>query len=186
MLRRAEVICVGGVVANTLLAARSVDMKESVFERDQLAVARNVLTRARDQKVELVLPVDALVGTSGEATEAEAVSVGSIRDGYGAFDIGPRTLDLFRARVQSAKTVLWHGTLGVRENEVFSAGTSGVLSGLAEAPAFGILIGDSVAAAATAAGAELENQIGFVSTGGAASLVFIEGKKLPGAVALRG
>jgi phosphoglycerate kinase len=186
MLRRSDVICVGGAVASTLLAARSVDMKDSVFERDQLAVARNVLTRARDQKVELVLPVDALVGSSGEATEAQAVSVGSIPDGTGAFDIGPRTLELFRARVQSAKTVLWHGTLGVRENEAFSAGTSGVLSGLAEAPAFGVVIGDSVAAAASAAGPELEAQIGFVSTGGVASLVFIEGKKLPGVVALRG
>ncbi len=186
MLRRCDAICLGGGVANTLLAARSVDMKESIFERDQLALARGLLSRARDQKVDLLLPVDVVVGRDGEATESQAVSVGSIPDGTGAFDIGPRTLDAFRAGIQTAKLVLWNGALGVLETPAFSAGTRGLLSALAEAPAFGIVTGDSLAAAATAPGIELETQIGFVSAGGVASLVFIEGKKLPGVEALRG
>jgi len=183
MLSRCNTILVGGGVANTLLAARSVDMKESPIEKDQLALGRALLTRARNYNVELVLPVDVLVGESDHATESRSVSVGSIPDGTGAFDIGPRTLDAFRAQLADAKLVLWHGALGVCENPAFSSGTQGLLSALAEAPAFGIVTGDSVAAATSV---ELESKIGFVSTGGVASLVFIEGKKLPGVSALSG
>jgi phosphoglycerate kinase len=186
MLGRCDVILVGGAVANTLLAARSVDMKDSSFEPEQLALGRALLSRARDSKVDLVLPVDVMVGSSDSDTEARAVSVGSIPDGTGAFDIGPRTLEAFRARLAGAKLVLWHGALGARENPAFSGGTQALLSALAEAPAFGIVTGESVAAAATAPGVELESQIGFVSAGGVASFAFIEGKKLPGVVALRG
>ena len=186
MLRRCDSICLGGGVANTLLAARSVDMKESSFEREQLALGRALMSRARDHKVDLVLPVDVTVGNDAQATEAHAVSVGSIPDGTGAFDVGPRTLDAFRARVQAAQLVLWNGALGRLENPAFAAGTRGLLSSLGEAAAFGIVTGDALAAAATAPGTELESQIGFVSAGGVASLVFIEGKKLPGVEALRG
>jgi phosphoglycerate kinase len=183
MMSRCTTILVGGGVANTLLAARGADMKESSVEKDQLAFARNVLTRARNYNIDLVLPVDVLVARSDEATEGASVSVGSIPDGSGAFDIGPRTLDTFRSRLADAKLALWHGALGVCENAAFSSGTQGMLSALAEAPAYGIVTGDSVAAATSA---ELESKIGFVSTGGVASLVFIEGKKLPGASALSG
>jgi phosphoglycerate kinase len=184
MLRRCNAICVGGAVATTLLAARGVDVKASTHERQQLPMARALLTRARDAKVELVLPVDASVAKSSESSEALSVAVGAIPDGCGMFDIGPRTLETFRTRVGAAKTVLWHGALGSLENPAFSAGTSGVMTALAEAPAFGVITDDSVASAAARAG--LESQIGLVSAGGAASLAFIEGKKLPGIEALRG
>lgn len=184
MLRRCSAICVGGAVATTLLAARSVDVKASVHDREQLALGRALLSRARDAKVELVLPVDVTVGKSADAAESTSCGVGAIPEGSGVFDIGPRTLEAFRARVQGAKTVLWHGPLGALENPAFSAGTSGVMTALAEAPAFGVVTGESVAGAATTA--DLSSQIGFVSAGGAASLAFIEGKKLPGIEALRG
>jgi phosphoglycerate kinase len=186
MLRRCEAVCVGGAVASTLLAARSVDMKESKLEREHLALARGLLTRARDAKVELLLPSDVLTGSSASAAEGYACSVGSIPDGTGAYDIGPRTLEAFRARVQGAKTVLWHGALGALENPAFAQGSSGVMQALAEASAFGVVTGESVAALCAAPGAELESSIGFVSSGGAASLAFIEGKRLPGIEALRG
>jgi phosphoglycerate kinase len=186
MLRRCDTILVGGAVANTFLRARSVDMKDSAVESEQLALARALLTRARDHHIDLVLPVDVLVGEGSSAGDSQAVSVGSIPDRSGAFDIGPRTIDLFRTRIGSAKTVLWHGALGVLENPAFSGGTKAILSALAEAPTFGIVTGDSVADAATATDSELEKSIGFVSTGGVASLVLIEGKKLPGIEALRG
>ncbi len=185
MLRRCDTICVGGAVASTLLAARSVDVKDSHHEREQLALGRALLSRARDAKVELLLPVDVLVGRSREDAEGRACSIGSIPDGNAILDIGPRTLEAFRARIQNAKTVLWQGALGALENPAFSGGTSGVLTALAEAPAFGVIIGDSVATAATV-GPDQESAIGFVSAGGAASLAFIEGKKLPGIEALRG
>jgi phosphoglycerate kinase len=184
MLRRCSAICVGGAVATTLLAARSVDVKASPHDREQLAMARALLARARDAKVELLLPVDALVARAIDATDAQVVGIGAIPSENAVFDVGPRTVEAFRTRVQAAKTVLWHGALGVVENPAFSAGTSGVMTALAEAPAFGVVTGDSVATAAAAAG--LEQTIGFVSAGGAASLAFIEGKKLPGLEALRG
>ena len=186
MLKRCECICVGGGVANTLLAARGVDMKASVLEPEQLALSRALLNRARDQKVEVLLPLDVLIGQDGDAADGQAVSVGSLPDGAGAYDIGPKTLEAFRARVSGAKTVLCHGALGALENPAFSGGSEGILTSLAEAPAFGIVTGESLATAAAARGAELESAIGFVSTGGVASLVFIEGKKLPGVEALRG
>jgi len=182
MMSRCSSILVGGAVANTLLAARSVDMKESAIEKDQLAFARNVLTRARNYNIDLVLPVDVLVGSIKEASVGQSVSVGSIPDGSSAFDIGPRTLEIYRQKLAGAKLALWHGALGVCENPAFAGGTQGMLSALGEASAFGIVTSDVLSTLAS----EDESKIGFVSTGGVASLVFIEGKKLPGAVALSG
>jgi phosphoglycerate kinase len=144
------------------------------------------LARARDQKVELVLPVDVVAARNADETSGRAVSVGSIPDQHGAFDIGPRTLETFRTRVAAAKTVLWHGTLGILENPAFAEGSTALLAALADAPAFGLVTGGAMARLARAGGAEHESKIGFVSTGGVASLVFIEGKKLPGVDALRG
>lgn len=185
MLRRCDTICAGGVLGNTLLAAKSVDMKASPLEREQLALGRALLTRARDQRVEVLLPTDVLVAANGDAQDARAVSVGSIPDQTGAFDIGPRTLETISTRVQGAKTVLLHGALGLLENPIFAGGTGGVLSALAEAPAFGVVTGGSATRAALASGIP-EEKLGFISTGDVASLVLIEGKKLPGVEALRG
>ena len=185
MLRRCDAICVGGVVANTLLAAKSLDVKASVFEAEQLALARALLTRARDQKVELLLPVDVLVAINGDAAEARTVSVGSIPDQVGAFDLGPRSVEAITTRLRGAKTALVHGALGFLENPVFASSTTQVLTALAEVPAHGIVTGASVTTAALASGIA-EEKIGFISTGDVASLVLIEGKKLPGVEALRG
>jgi phosphoglycerate kinase len=188
MLRRCSTICVGGVPANTLLAARGSDLKASPLERDQLALARALLNRARDQKVELVLPVDLKVAESADSEHATAVSVGSVPDKTGAFDVGPKTAQLFAERLATAQTVLWYGSLGALENPAFAESTADVLSALGAAKAFGIVTGDSVASVALQrpelTGAD--GKLGFVSTGGMASLVLIEGKKLPGIEALRG
>ena len=186
MLRRCDVICVAGVPGNTLLAAREQDLKESVVEREQLARGRTLLARARDQRVELLLPVDALVAADADATDGRAVSIGSIPDGSAVLDIGPKTVELFRARIMGAKTVLLHGALGKLESAAFSQGTRALLDALGSAPAFGLVTGSAVSALAQSEGAELESKIGFISTGGMASLAVIEGKKLPGVEALRG
>jgi phosphoglycerate kinase len=185
MARRCDVVLVGGAAGNTLLAAKEVDMKASLVEREHLARARTILARARDQKLELVLPVDALVAKNGDASESQAVSVGSIPDQQGVFDIGPRTLELWQSRVRAAKTVLWHGALGHVENPAFAQGSRELLRALGEAPAFGVVTSSALGALARAEGPELEQKIGFVSTGGMASLAVIEGKKLPGVEALR-
>jgi phosphoglycerate kinase len=185
MLRRCSAICVGGVPGNTLLAARGSDLKASVFERDQLALGRALLSRARDAKVELVLPVDVRIAENGDAENASAVSVGSIPDKTGAFDIGPKTAGIFAERLANAQTALWYGAVGALENPTFAQGTADVLTALGEAKAFGIVTGDSVVTAALER-PELDGKLGFISTGGMASLVLIEGKKLPGIEALRG
>ena len=185
MLRRCDTICVGGVVANTLLAAKSVAMKASVFESELLPMARTLLVRARDQKVDVLLPVDVLVANNGDASEASSVSVGSIADQTGAFDIGPRSIEAIAARLQGAKTVLMHGALGFSKNPVFAGGTAQTLAALGGVAAHGIVTGGSATAAALSSGIA-EEKIGFISTGDVASLVLIEGKKLPGVEALRG
>jgi phosphoglycerate kinase len=185
MLRRCDTICVGGAVANTLLAAKSIDMKESVREAEQLPLARALLVRARDQKVEVLLPVDVLVARNGDATEPSSVSVGSIPDLNAAFDIGPRSIEAIALRLKSAKTALVHGALGFSKNPAFAGGTAQTLATLAEVEAHGIVTGGSATAAALSSGIP-EEKIGFISTGDVASLVLIEGKKLPGVEALRG
>jgi phosphoglycerate kinase len=185
MLRRCDTVCVGGVPGNTLLAARGHDLKGSRYEREQLALGRALLARARDRKLELLLPSDVVVAEDADAGEGRAVSVGSIPDGCGAFDLGPQTLATFQARVAQAQTVLLHGALGRLENPFFAAGTRGMLATLAEAPAFGIVTGKAAATLAAQAEPELETKLGLVSTGGMASFAIIEGKKLPGVEALR-
>jgi len=185
MLRRCDSVCVAGVPGSTLLAAREQDLKESLFEREQLALGRALLAKARDRKVELLLPTDVVVAGSAEAAEGRVTSVGSIPDGCGAFDIGPQTLGAFQQCIAKAQTILLHGALGRLETPAFAAGTGGVLAALAETPAFGIVTGSAVTALAEQAGPELEGKIGLVSTGGMASLAVIEGKKLPGIEALR-
>ena len=185
MLGRCDSVCVAGVPGSTLLAAREQDLKESRFERDQLALGRALLAKARDRRIELLLPSDVVVASSAEAAEGRAVGVGSIPDGSGAFDIGPQTLSAFQARIAQAQTVLMHGALGKLENPAFAAGTRGVLNALSETPAFGVVTGTAATALAEQAGAELESKIGLVSTGGMASLAVIEGQKLPSIEALR-
>jgi phosphoglycerate kinase len=185
MLRRCDSVCVAGVPGSTLLAARDQDMKESLFEREQLALGRALLARARDRKLELLLPSDVVVAGSAQAAEGRVTSVGSIPDGCGAFDIGPQTLSAFQQRIAQAQTVLLHGALGRLENPAFAEGTRGILTSLSETSAFGVVTGSVAAALAEQTGPELEGKIGLVSTGGMASLAVIEGKKLPGIEALR-
>lgn len=185
MLRRCDAICVGGVPANTLLAAREQDVKGSLFDREQLPLARALLTRARDRKVELLLPVDVVVAETPDADQGRAVGVGAVPDGAAIVDLGPQTLEAFRARARGAQTLLLHGALGKLEQPAFASGTQSLLEALAGSPGFGVVAGDGVAALARRAGAELESRIGFVSEGGMAPLAIIEGKKLPGVEALR-
>ncbi len=186
LLQRCSAICVGGGVANTLLAARSVDMKESPIESEQLALGRALLERARGRKVDLLLPVDLVVAEASESGSTRVVSIGSVPDGHGAFDIGPRTIAAFAARMAGAKTVFWNGPLGVAENAAFSAGSAGVARAVADTAAFSVVAGVATVQALGAADPEVVSRISFVSSGGAASLELISGKKLPGVEALRG
>jgi phosphoglycerate kinase len=185
LLDKSSALCIGGAMANTLLAARGVDMKASKLEHDWLARARTLLEKARDKGVDVLLPVDVVVATSVDAKQGKTVDVGAIPADHMALDIGPATLDAFKARVLKAKTIFWNGPMGLFENPAFSAGTFGMARVLAEAPGFSVVGGGDSAAALRQAGGELVEKIGFVSTGGGAALELLEGKKLPGVEALR-
>lgn len=185
LLGKCTAICIGGAMANTLLAARGHDMKASLVEKDFLAAARTLLEKARDKGIEIVLPSDVVVGAATDASSGTTVGVGSVPDGTLALDIGPATLDAFKKHVLGAKTVFWNGPMGLFENPAFAAGTKGMARALAEAPGFTVVGGGDSAAALRQAGDGLEQKISFVSTGGGAALELLEGQKLPGVEALR-
>lgn len=185
LLGKCSAICIGGAMANTLLAAKGHDMKASLVEKDFLAAARTLLEKARDKGIEIVLPSDVVVASGTDATAGTTIGVGSVPDGTMALDIGPATLDAFKKHVLGAKTVFWNGPMGLFENPAFAAGTSGMARALAEAPGFTVVGGGDSAAALRQAGDGLEAKIRFVSTGGGAALELLEGQKLPGVEALR-
>jgi phosphoglycerate kinase len=185
LMTKCDALCIGGAMANTLLAARGADMKASKIEEDWLARARTLLDRARDRGVEVLLPTDVVAAASLEATQGSTVSVGAVPDGTMALDIGPATVKAFGARIEGAQTVFWNGPMGVFETPAFAEGTLGVARALASASGFTVVGGGDSAAAVRAAGADLVEKISFISTGGGASLELIEGKRLPGIEALR-
>ncbi len=186
LLARVDALLVGGAMANTFLAALGKDMKKSLVERDKLALARTIVENARDRGVALVLPVDAVVAESIDASEGAVVPVESIPDGMMMLDIGPKTVELFAKRCTDAKSVFWNGPMGLFEKAPFSAGTFGVARSLADSHAFTVVGGGDSAAAVHAAGGDIAAKMKHISTGGGASLELIEGKKLPGIEVLRG
>ena len=186
LLKKCDVICVGGALANTLLAAAGHALKDSQLQREQLALGRTLLSQARDRGVRFLLPTDVVVAVDKDARAGEAVSVRAIPDQTMALDIGPESLKAFAAEVSKAKTVFWHGPMGVFENPAFAEGSVGMARALAASPGFTVVGGGDSVAAVAAAGADVAQKVGFVSNGGGASLELIEGLKLPGIEALRG
>jgi phosphoglycerate kinase len=186
LLRKCEAICIGGAMANTLLAAAGHNLKDSKIEHDQLALGRTLLVQARDRGVKFLLPTDVVVAENKDAAAGQVVSVSSIPDQHMALDIGPETVKAFSAQIARAKTVFWNGPMGLFENAAFASGSIGIARALAECAGFTVVGGGDSGAAVAAAGAEVAQKISFISTGGGASLELIEGLKLPGIEALRG
>jgi phosphoglycerate kinase len=183
LLRKVDALLVGGAMANTFLAARGVSIGKSVFENDKLAVARSLMTAAEEAGIELLLPVDVRVAASAEASEAQVVSIDAIPADAIALDIGPETEKLFRTRLRRAQSVFWNGPMGVFENSAFAEGTYALARAAADCPGFSVVGGgDSVAAVKRA---NLDGRFDHVSTGGGASLEYLEGRSLPGVEALR-
>lgn len=185
LLGKCSAICIGGAMANTLLAAKGHDMKAILVEKDFLAAARTLLEKARDKGVDIVLPSDVVVAASTEAESGATVAVSAVPDGSLALDVGPATVEAFKKRVLDAKMVFWNGPMGLFENKAFAAGTNAMAHALAETRAFTVVGGGDSAAALRKAGSGLEQKISFVSTGGGAALELLEGQKLPGVEALR-
>jgi phosphoglycerate kinase len=170
-------------MANTFLAARGEKVGTSRIEPDRLAEVRRTLASASKAGVEIVLPSDVVVAEAfDEHAEPSVVPVNAIPDDRMALDIGPATAARFGAWVGRAATVLWNGPMGVFEWESFSNGTKDVAKAVASSKAFTVVGGGDSAAALAAFG--LENDVSHLSTGGGASLEFLEGRELPGLKAL--
>ncbi|HOX42798.1 MAG TPA: phosphoglycerate kinase [Myxococcota bacterium] len=183
LLARADVLLLGGALACTLLKARGVAVGASLVEPDKERAALEFLEAARERKVEVVLPEDHVVASGPEATQGETV-VGAIPAGGVGLDIGPRTLARFERALQGARTVFWTGSLGMFERQAFAAGTLGMARAVAGAQAVSVVGGGQAALALAQAG--LVDRVSHVSTGGAASLEYVEGRILPGVAALEG
>lgn len=183
LLTKCDAICIGGAMANTLLAAQGHDVKKSLYEADWLARGRTLLEQAKSKGVDLVLPTDVVTAAGLDATSGTVVKVNAIPDGESALDIGPETVKAFASRIASAKTVFWNGPMGVFELAPFAAGTRGVAEAITKIDGFSVVGGGDSAAAVRTLGID-ESGFGHISTGGGASLEYLEGKALPGIEAL--
>lgn len=179
LLAKADALCVGGAMAYTFLKAQGVAVGKSRVEADKLDTARHIMEKARARGVEVLLPVDHVCAP--EATETarrEVVDGPAIPEGLVGLDIGPKTLDRFRQKILAAGTVFWNGPMGLFEQKPWAEGTFGVARAMAESGAVTVVGGGDSAAAVEQAG--LVAKMKHVSTGGGASLEFVEGRVLPG------
>ena len=183
LLPKVDRLLIGGAMANTFFKAKGLKTGTSLVEPDRLDMAKALMKRAGDK---IILPEDVIVATAiDNAKGARAVSIEEIPDDLSALDIGPATVKRFAKEIAGAKTVLWNGPMGVFENPPLDKGTRAIAEALAKATDAGattIVGGGDSAAAVSEAG--LEARMSHVSTGGGASLEFLEGKKLPGVEAL--
>lgn len=185
LLNVVDVLCIGGAMANTFLAAQGKQTAASKIEDDKLPLARTILQKAKDRGVQLLLPVDVIVAKSLDAPVGTEVDTYAIPEGTMALDIGPRTIELFSAEIERARTVFWNGPMGLFESAPFSRGTFNIAKVMSTASGFTVIGGGDSAAAVRKAGEEVAKGIDHISTGGGASLELIEGRKLPGVEALR-
>jgi phosphoglycerate kinase len=180
LLTKVDGLLIGGGMANTFLKAQGYEICQSLVEDDSLDVARETLKRAGEK---LALPVDVVVADRFDAeANSEIVSVDQVPEDWRILDIGPETVDLFKQRLAGARTVVWNGPMGVFEFPRFAAGTEAIARILAESGATTIIGGGDSVAAVEQAG--LADKMTHISTGGGASLEFLEGKELPGVAAL--
>jgi phosphoglycerate kinase len=184
-LQIAGALLVGGGIANTLLKAQGYELGRSLVDDASLDIARELLDDAERAACALVLPVDVVVAPSPErADEQRVVSMNAIGAGDAVLDIGPQTAAAFARRAHDARTIVWNGPMGLFEVPPFDAGTRAVAEAVAASDAFSVVGGGDSVAAVQQLG--LADRISHVSTGGGASLEFLEGATLPGVAALEG
>ncbi len=183
LLERVDAIAVGGAMANTFLTAQGKQLGKSKVEGDKLAVARNFLRKASEKNVTVHLPHDVVIAAGIDAEETRAVAIDAVPADQMALDIGPATIETYRGAVTRARTVFWNGPMGVFEKPRFAGGTFAVARAMADNRlALTVVGGGDSAAAVVQAG--VADRVTHVSTGGGASLEFIQGLELPGIAAL--
>ena len=183
LITKVDTILIGGGMAYTFLKAQGKEIGRSLLEEDKMDLSLELIEKAKANGVEILLPVDVVIADKIEAGVAtEIVDIDNIPVDKEALDIGPKTAKLFADKIKDAKTVVWNGPMGVFEIKEFSNGTNEVAKALAESDAVTIVGGGDSALAIEMAG--LKDKITHVSTGGGASLEFLEGKELPGITAI--
>ena len=177
---KCDKLIIGGGMANTFLAAKGFNMQDSLVEAESLETAKTLLAKLGDK---LVLPVDAVIADKFDAeANTQTVDVDSIPAGWRMLDVGPKTIEAYKAVIGTAKLVVWNGPVGVFEMPKFAEGTFALARMMAESKAVTVIGGGDSASAVKKAG--VAKQMTHVSTGGGASLEFLEGKELPGVAAL--
>ena len=183
LITKVDTILIGGGMAYTFLKAQGKEIGKSLLEEDKMDLALELLDRAKENGVEILLPEDVVIADDiAPGVETEIVDIDSIPVDKEALDIGPKTAEKYAEKIKAAKTVVWNGPMGVFEIKEFSNGTNKVANALAEADATTIVGGGDSALAIEMA--DLKDKITHVSTGGGASLEFLEGKDLPGISAI--
>jgi len=188
LLNRVDNLIIGGGMTYTFVKAQGGSIGKSLCEEDKLELALKIMEKAKEKGVNLYLPVDSLNADKFENdADTSITEVDAVPDGWQGLDIAEKTIQLYTSVIENSKTILWNGPMGVFEMETFSKGTTAIAKAIAMATAKGAysLIGggDSVAAINKN---NLANKVSYVSTGGGAMLEYMEGKKLPGIVAIRG
>ncbi len=181
LLDKVDKLIIGGGMAYTFMAAKGQEVGDSLLEKDYIDYAKEMMAKAQGK---LLLPIDTVVAKEfANDAESKVVAEGGIEAGWQGLDIGPKTIELFSDAVKSAKTVVWNGPMGVFEMENFAKGTNAIAQVLAQIDATTVIGGGDSVAAVNQAG--LGDKMSHISTGGGASLEFLEGKELPGIVALQ-
>lgn len=184
LLDKVDTLVIGGGMIFTFLKAQGLEIGKSLFEPETLEEAKNILKAADSKKVELVLAVDVVVATAVDASaETRVVHIDEIPAEMMGVDIGPQTISVIKDIIAKSKTIFWNGPLGVFEIDKFAKGTMEVMRAIAESRAVTVIGGGDSAAACEKAG--LSHKMTHVSTGGGASLEFVEGRTLPGVEALK-
>ncbi len=187
LLDKVDALLIGGGMAFTFIKAKGLNVGKSLLEEDKISEASNIMLLATSRKSDLILPIDVMVTTdlNDPGAPVEIVGAAGIKGEMIGVDIGPRTVELFLEHITNAGTILWNGPMGIFENPRFSSGTFAIARAMVDAADRGSVTivggGDSAAAVAKAGLAE---RMSHVSTGGGASLEFLEGKTLPGVAAL--
>jgi phosphoglycerate kinase len=183
LLEKVDTLIIGGGMANTFVAAQGFNTGKSLVEADKLELARELIEKAKATKVNLLLPTDMVIADKFAAdAQTAVVGLDGIKDEWMALDIGPETAKTYAASLVDAKTVVWNGPMGVFEMDAFAKGTEAVAKAVADSSATSIVGGGDSIAALKKTG--LSDKISHISTGGGASLEFLEGKVLPGIAAL--
>ena len=183
LLEKVDTLIIGGGMAYTFFKAQGYSVGDSLCEEDKCDLALEIMEKAKEKKVKFLLPIDNKIGKEFKPdTESKTVKSTEIPDGWEGLDIGEETIKLYKEELQNAKTIVWNGPVGVFEFDQFAVGTNEIAKALGDIDAIKIIGGGDSAAAVEKAG--LADKMTHISTGGGASLEFLEGKRLPGIEAL--